>query len=191
MSDAPPEGPRERLLNAALRCIERWGLAKTSLEDIANEADLSRATVYRYFPGGRDEVIGQTIEWEVDRFFRRLNDAIVDLPDLASKLERGLVFGHRAIVEHQLLQQMLSTEPEVFLPELSETGPPVTGPIEAYFEELLDHETLRPGVDEAEAASYLAKLFLSYLGSQGHWDLTDPAQAHRLVRTQFLAGIVA
>jgi hypothetical protein len=79
----------------------------------------------------------------------------------------------------------------VFLQELSETGPPVTGTIEAYFADLLGHETLRPGVDRHEAANYLAKLFLSYLGSQGHWDLTDATQAHELVATQFLAGIVS
>lgn len=181
---------RSRLLEAALTCIERWGLAKTSLEDIANEADLSRATVYRYFPGGRDEVITDTITWEVGRFFARLQAEVADLPDLASKLEQGLVFGHRAIVEHHLLQLMLSTEPEVFLQELSETGPLVDGVVGAYLADLLQHEHLREGVDATEAANYLARLYLSYLGSQGQWDLTDPAQAKQLVATQFLAGIV-
>ena len=33
-------------------------------------------------------------------------------------------------------------------------------------------------------------LFLSYLGSPGQWDLTDEAAVHRLVRTQFLAGVL-
>ncbi len=60
-----------------------------------------------------------------------------------------------------------------------------------YFVELLGHEQLRPGVDVGEAADYLARLFLSYLGSQGSWDLTDEGDVRRLVRTQLLAGVVA
>src|SRR6476660_8543910 len=43
------EHTRTRLLQATLSCVERWGLEKTSLEDVARQAGLSRATVYRYF----------------------------------------------------------------------------------------------------------------------------------------------
>ena len=35
-----------------------------------------------------------------------------------------------------------------------------------------------------------ARLFLSYLGSHGSWDLADRDQVRRLVRTQLLAGVV-
>ena len=47
-----------------MACIERWGLAKTSLEDVATEAGLSRATLYRWFAGGRDQLITETVAWE-------------------------------------------------------------------------------------------------------------------------------
>ncbi|MGH9045909.1 MAG: TetR/AcrR family transcriptional regulator, partial [Acidimicrobiales bacterium] len=48
---------RERILEAAYACVARWGLSKTSLEDVTREAVLSRSTLSRYFPGGRDELI--------------------------------------------------------------------------------------------------------------------------------------
>lgn len=47
---------RERIIDAAERCFERWGAAKTSIDDVANEAGLSRATVYRYIRN-RSELI--------------------------------------------------------------------------------------------------------------------------------------
>ena len=54
---------RERILQATYDCVGRWGLAKTTIEDAAREAGVSRATVYRYFPGGRDELIGAVVRW--------------------------------------------------------------------------------------------------------------------------------
>ena len=59
-----PEGAehaRDLLLDAAERCFERWGPAKTSLEDIAAEAHVSRVTVYRYLGSRADLFIALAI----------------------------------------------------------------------------------------------------------------------------------
>ena len=42
-----PDPAETRVLDAAKSCCERWGLAKVTIEDIANEAGVSRATLYR------------------------------------------------------------------------------------------------------------------------------------------------
>ncbi|MGZ4705878.1 MAG: TetR/AcrR family transcriptional regulator, partial [Acidimicrobiales bacterium] len=47
----------DRILEAALRCVARWGLIKTTVDDVAREAGCSRATIYRAFPGGKQSVI--------------------------------------------------------------------------------------------------------------------------------------
>jgi AcrR family transcriptional regulator len=52
---------RERLLDAAERCFLRWGPAKTTLDDIAEEAGVSRATVYRYLDSRIDLIIDLNI----------------------------------------------------------------------------------------------------------------------------------
>jgi AcrR family transcriptional regulator len=39
----------DKALAAAQRCFVRFGLEKTTMDDIASEAGLSRATIYRYF----------------------------------------------------------------------------------------------------------------------------------------------
>jgi hypothetical protein len=42
-----------------------------------------------------------------------------------------------------------------------------------------------------EAADYVARMLLSWIGAPGRWDLTDREQVHTLVRTEFLAGILS
>src|SRR3989442_7620911 len=41
----------DRILDGALACVARVGVAKTTLDDVAREAGCARATVYRSFPG--------------------------------------------------------------------------------------------------------------------------------------------
>ncbi|WP_406692855.1 helix-turn-helix domain-containing protein [Saccharopolyspora sp. ID03-671] len=50
---APPrdgEEAKARIIDAAMRCIDRHGPGKTSLSDVASELGVIRQTVYRYFP---------------------------------------------------------------------------------------------------------------------------------------------
>lgn len=49
---------RERLLNAAEACFERYGLRRTTIDDVAREAMVSRSTVYRYFENRSDLIVG-------------------------------------------------------------------------------------------------------------------------------------
>lgn len=181
---------RARIIKAVLRCLERWGLTKTTVEDVAVAAELSRATVYRYFPGGRDQLVSEAVAYEVARFFGRLEAEVSHDEGLEAKLVHGLLTGHRALEEHHLLQQVLSTEREALLSELAAVGPLLLAEICSVMRRALDEEAVRPGVDRDEAADYLARLFLSYLGSVGGSDLADPAAVTTLVRTFLLGGIL-
>ncbi len=47
----PEPGARDRILNAALELVGAHGLTALSMDDLAVEAEVSRATLYRLFPG--------------------------------------------------------------------------------------------------------------------------------------------
>jgi AcrR family transcriptional regulator len=48
---APEPGARERILDRALEMVGAHGLAALSMDDLADRAQVSRATLYRLFPG--------------------------------------------------------------------------------------------------------------------------------------------
>ncbi len=182
---------RTRILRAAVTCVGRYGLSKTSLEDVAREADVGRATVYRYFEGGRDELLAETISFEVATFFRRLALEVDDTPDFPTRLEKGLLFAHRAVLEHEVLQKVLDTEPERLLPHLTTAGPLILLSLAAYLEPLLADVDLCEGLTPAAAADWLARMVLSFIIGQGSWDLGDPDEVHRLVNDHLLVGVLA
>ena len=182
---------RERILEATYACIARAGLAKTTMEDAAREAGLSRATVYRHFPGGRDELVREVIAWETARFFIRLAEAVAGARGFAQLLEEALLFAHRAITDHEVLQKVLQTEPERLLPTLTVESDKIRVLISAFLVPYLSAEPrLREGLAAAEAADYVARMLLSWIASPGRWDLTDRGQVRTLVRTEFLGGIL-
>lgn len=63
---------RDRLLDAAERCLESCGVVGTTMEDIGRTAGVSRATVYRYFPN-REAVMSGVIIRAAERYLDRIN----------------------------------------------------------------------------------------------------------------------
>jgi AcrR family transcriptional regulator len=182
---------RQRILEATYVCVARWGLAKTTVEDAAHEANLSRATVYRTFPGGRDELLDAVVAWATLEFFARLYERVQGAASLEEVMERGIMFAHRSIVEHEVLQRVMLTEPDKLLPALTVESIRIRVGIAEFLVPFLDQRGVAPGVDLKEAADFLARMVLSYMASPGRWDLDDPDQVAQLVRRELLAGVVA
>src|SRR5829696_9858019 len=61
-----PAPTSTRIRDAALVCIGRFGLAKTTVDDIAREAGCSRTTLYRYFDG-KPAIVRAAVAAERDR----------------------------------------------------------------------------------------------------------------------------
>jgi AcrR family transcriptional regulator len=184
------EDIRGRIIVATYACVARWGLAKTTVEDAAREAKVSRATIYRYFPGGRDQLIHDVVAWEFFAFFERLYNEVHGSKCLEEVMERGIRFAHRSIQEHEVLQRVMQTEPEILLPTLTLESNRIREGIAAFLLPYLQQHGLAEEVDPNEAADFLARMVLSYMGSPGRWDLDDPDQVTQLVRSELLAGIV-
>jgi AcrR family transcriptional regulator len=185
---------RERLLEAAYACVARFGMGKTTIEDVVKESGVSRATIYRVFPGGKDQLMREVVAWEMGRFFGALAEAVAGAPDFATLVEEGLVFAHRAVLDHEVLQKVLVTEPERLLPLLTTQQDRPLRFITGYLVPFLEREEREgrvwPGLDLERAADYVARMLLSLIGSPGRWDLEDPEQVRLLVRGEVLAGVI-
>ena len=190
-----PLSTNEAIIGATYRCVARYGIAKTTVEDVVKESGISRASIYRHFPGGRDELLRATVAWEVGHFFVRLGDQIRDAPDLVALLASGLRYAHRSIHEHELLQKILQTEPDRLLRFLStesaRTVPFIADFLQPYIEREGRAGRLVKGVEPAKAAEYVARLIVGFIGSPGRWDYENDIDLDDLVRHELLGGIIA
>ena len=179
-----------RVVQAALSCIARFGLTKTTLDDIARESGVSRATIYRAFPGGRDTLLDAVLTAEIQRFFEVLRvelDACEELEDL---LVAGFGSAMRFLLDHAALGSIISLEPVLLVPELLfhrlET---VLRLASAFAAPYLEPHLGSPD-DAAEAAEHLVRIVLSYtLHPSERVDPRDDDSLRRLVRRHVLPAI--
>jgi AcrR family transcriptional regulator len=56
-------GPRERMVFHAAQLIRRDGVWGTGLRDVVAAADAPRGSLQHYFPGGKEQLVGEAIDW--------------------------------------------------------------------------------------------------------------------------------
>jgi AcrR family transcriptional regulator len=179
-----------RLVTGAVSCLARWGLAKTSLEDIAREAGVSRATVYRAFPGGKSRLVEAVLHHEVGRLFHELDFETRAATTLEDLLCTGIGLALRELSEHAALRYLLAHEPEAILPHVAFHR---LGPLLAEVAELSRPHLARfLPVDEVRPAAELAtRLVLSFTFNPSEAvDPHDASSIRRLVQTYLLPALI-
>lgn len=165
-----PEAARERLIDAAEACFRRYGLMKTTVEDVATAAEVSRATVYRYF-ADRDELILAVLLREAERFLERLRRRVAKQPDLGQALVAGVLYTMKSVNSDENLALL-------FAPEAVGTTSAIAGASAALFsitgdflrpifESARARGELRPDIEIDDASEWLMRVILSLLTIQG------------------------
>lgn len=77
---------RDRILRAGLDLFLQQGIRKTSIDDVADRAGVTRVTVYRHF-SDRQQLIGEAF-LQVNAAFGRIREALEEESDLDSFLIR-------------------------------------------------------------------------------------------------------
>ena len=169
------------ILEALKRCCERWGIRKVSIDDVAAEAGVSRATLYRLFPGGRDVLFEAMRVRELELFFDRLREEIAGAETLEELLVSTVVAATRELRADQHLATMLASEPGEVIGEMTVEGLPriirmATAFLAPLAEPYLDRQSAREAVD------LLTRLTLSYFFAPSDVvDLGDRRSARRFL----------
>lgn len=180
----------ERIADAALRCISTSGVSDTSVEAIAVEAGLGRATVYRHFPGGRAELLLAAGHRELERFAAVLGpqcDRTETIEDLLVVAVHGT---SRALRTSGPIQELLEREPEIVLPHLGFDRMPDVFIVAT---DLMRPHLRRFFADDRSierVAEWIARIVLSHqMSPSTDVDLDDPAAVRAYVRQFVLPGL--
>ncbi|HZC94116.1 MAG TPA: TetR/AcrR family transcriptional regulator [Mycobacterium sp.] len=88
---ASTDDARERILAAAQRCVDRHGIRKTTIDDIASESGLSRPSVYRYF-ADRDDLLIELITRHGQALLGRARESFSRQSGLPDQIVESLLY---------------------------------------------------------------------------------------------------
>lgn len=117
-------GDEVKVLEAARECVNSRGLANVTIDDIVVRSGVSRATIYRLFPGGRDVLFEAMRVRELEAFFEKLRSEAEGAIDLGDLLARCIVVASRELASDDHLAMLLAAERGEVLGELTVDGLP-------------------------------------------------------------------
>src|SRR5438067_4728986 len=102
---------RSDILDAADGLLARYGYQKMTVDDVAREARVAKATVYAYFPSKEAVALG-TIDRMIDLLVAELRRIARSAGDATERVERMLVF--RILFLFDLAQEKAQTLDDVY-----------------------------------------------------------------------------
>jgi TetR/AcrR family transcriptional repressor of uid operon len=180
----------DRVLDAALACIGRVGVAKTTLDDVAREAGCARATVYRYFPG-KQQLVAAVVTREATDLGDHLVAMAADAQHLSDAVVTVITEGTRLLAGHDALTFVATYEPELLLRYLAferedavlRAASQLVAP--AFTRFLTPERAERLG-------EWIARIALSHLCNPSEAvDVADARQVRKLVEDFVLPGLAS
>jgi AcrR family transcriptional regulator len=106
--DTKSKPVRERLLDAAEGCLGQFGPQKTSMEDVARAAGMSRATVYRYFEN-RDALLLGVASRQASDLAGEAIQYLGNFNTISDWLVEGLLFTLREIPRRPVFASLVTS----------------------------------------------------------------------------------
>ncbi len=111
-------GEREKIVDAAIRCFQRYGPQRTSMNDIADEAGISRRTLYRQFDD-RPALVAEILDRRLSELHASVVAHLATYDDIEAALIEGSLFSVEAGESDDLVAEIVRHEhagtPERFL----------------------------------------------------------------------------
>ena len=186
---AQPRDLESAIFSAVDSCVTQWGWDKVTMDDICATAGVSRATVYRLFPGGRDVLFEAVRLGKLEDFFTAMRANVEGSESLEELLVRCIVVASSELQHDEHLAMMLATVPGETLGDLTVSGVGRIVRVATAFITPLTDEFI-PADEAAHIVDVMCRLVISYyLSPSSTIDFTNEDAARHFVQRFVLPAL--
>ena len=178
----PLEQVRAAIIKAAEACFRRYGLAKTTMEDVAKAASMSRATVYRHF-SDRDALVTEVVVRHARAAMEPTRAYLGKFRKFSDKLVEGVLYNVRLGLGDPVMEHLNALGFSGRYLALEGTAVQLTYELwEPILSKAKEKGQMRPDLDLHDAAAWLAQVTWM-LVSQSEGAPLDRDTQERLLHT--------
>lgn len=175
-----------RLLDAAYEQFCRMGIRRSTMEDVARRAGVSRITAYRRF-ATKDALVEQVVRREFRRYFDQFLLDIQQAETAADRVVLGFASALRAIRHNPLIGGLMAVEPDVLVPSMVSDGGDTLATVQRFVAGQLRREqhagNVAEDVDVELVAELMTRVSASFLVTPSQVvDLDDDEQVREVAR---------
>jgi AcrR family transcriptional regulator len=190
--DPAPDPVRSQFLDAAERCMGRTGIRRTTMTQVADEAGVSRAWLYRHFPD-KASLLGAALIRQDEQFWSRAEQRIANRVGLAAQVAEAVRYS-RQQQPAALVLTLRATEPEacaaIMGVGLRQEMPGMALFWRPYLEAARARGEVRADLDIGRAAEWVMRVVLSLVTVPGEAvDVDRPASVRRFVAEFLMTGL--
>jgi TetR/AcrR family transcriptional regulator, repressor for uid operon len=175
---------RARILDAAYEQFCRMGIRRSTMEDVARRAGISRITVYRRF-ATKDALVEHVVRREFRRYFDQFLIDIEQARTAADRVVLGFVSSLRAIRRNPLIGGLIAAEPDLLVPSMINDGGQTLATVRQFVAGQLHREQRAGHVPDDLDTDLVAELMVRVSASF----LAIPSQVVDLDDDEQLAGV--
>jgi len=183
-----------RVLDAAYELFCHMGIQRSTMEDVARRAGVSRITVYRRF-ATKGALVDQLVRREIRRYFDQFRIDIEQAETAADRVVLGFVSALRAFRRNPLIGGLMAADPDALVPSTIGDGGRTLASVRQFVAGQLRREQQAGNVSDQVDVDVVAELMVrvcsSFLVIPSHIiDLDDDEQLRHVAR-QFLVPMLA
>lgn len=184
---------RDQILEAANQCFTQLGIHRTSVQDVARMANVSRGTVYRYFED-RNVLIEAAIEWGAQKFYEQVAAAMAKKATLAEKIGAMAETHAKILLDHRTRNRLMADDAELMRHMISDGDTAIrrsTAFLAPYVREAQERGEVGAGVDVTAASEWLARIIYSFstVNKAQTFDMSKPETVRRYVEKFAINGL--
>ena len=180
---------RDRILDAAEACLRRDGIRRTTVRGVADEAGLSRAYVYRFFPD-KSTLLSAALIRRDSAFWDDAHERIAAADDVTGMVAEAVLLSRRAPLG-PLALELAEAEPAAYAEVM---GTYVHELVPGLLDFWVDHlgaaqqrGLVRADLDVEAAAEWVIRVLASLVSVPGRTVDADDPESLRACLSMFLA----
>lgn len=182
-----------RLLDAAHDQFRRFGIRRSTMEDVARRAGVARITAYRRFTT-KDALVEHVVRREFRRYFDQFLIDIKQAETVADRVVLGFVSALQAIRSNPLIGGLMAAEPDLVVPSMIGDDGRTLATVQRFIAGQLRREqeagNVSGDVDVELVAEMMTRVCTSFLVTPSLVVDLDDEEHLRMIARQFLVPML-